>query len=172
MSIAELSILILVLFTLHEFEEIICVRSWILKNENNPKLKKEMFIAGKSHYSSSETLSIMIMEEFILLSGLLWAAIAFKNIEVVIAILITYTFHLFFHIFQSIQFKKWPPGSRTALIEILPVLSVLIYYFLFVPINRTNVFIWTVVFLTILISNLKLLHFIADKIEKWRKKLF
>lgn len=158
-------------FILHEFEEIICVRSWILKNESNPKLKKEMFIAGKSHYPSTETLSIMIAEELILLAALLLAAIALGNIEIAIEIFIAYTIRLIFHIFQAIQFKKWQPGSRTALIEIALVLSILIYCFLFVSLNSTTVLIWTFVFLTILIANLKLLHFSANKIEKWRKKL-
>ena len=84
MNISELSFIVIFFFTTHEFEEILCIRNWIKKNEKEENLQKETFIAGKEHYPSTETISLMILEEFVIVSIILYVAIKFQSIEVVI----------------------------------------------------------------------------------------
>jgi hypothetical protein len=171
MNVPELSFVIIFFFTIHEFEEIFCVRNWITKNENNKSLQKENFISGKSHYPSTETLSLMIAEEFVIISIILFLSIQFQYIEIVIALFVAYTLHLFFHLFQALKFKKWTPGSRTALITVLPILIILICLFTSEPYSMTAILIWTVVFFSSLLLNLKFLYRMTLKIEKWREKI-
>ena len=52
MSAALLSFIAIVLFMIHEFEEVIWVVPWITKNTNNPTFAKEMFMLGKASYPS------------------------------------------------------------------------------------------------------------------------
>ena len=54
MSLALLSFIVLSLFMIHEFDEIILVKPWIKQNQDHPAYQKEMFIAGKSSYPSAE----------------------------------------------------------------------------------------------------------------------
>jgi hypothetical protein len=171
MNVPELSFVIIFFFIIHEFEEIFCVRSWITKNENNKSLQKESFISGKLHYPSTETLSLMIAEEFVVISIILFFSIKFQNIDTVIALFVAYTLHLFLHLFQALKFKKWTPGSRTALITILPILIILPYLFGSEPHHMTAILIWTVVIFFALLLNLKFLYRMALKIEKWREKI-
>lgn len=169
MSTAELSFLILSLFMIHEFEEIITIRNWIQKNENDKQLSNEMFIKGKKHYQSTETMSLMIMEEFVLASIVLFISVRFQITEMAVGLFIAYTLHLFGHIFQCVKFRKWVPGSRTALITILPVFYIFYITFANNNLNATNTAIWSLALLIALLLNLQLMFRYADKIENWRK---
>ena len=74
MTLAYLSLIILSLFMLHEFDEIILIRPWIEKHRHDPRYRKELFIAGKAHYPSTDTIAVIIAEEYLLASiGLLFA---------------------------------------------------------------------------------------------------
>ncbi len=169
MNTTELSFLILSLFMIHEFEEIITVRNWIQKNGSDKKLTNEMFIKGRKHYQSTETISIMIMEEFALASIILFIAIKLQITEMAVGLFVAYTLHLFGHIFQYIKFGKWTPGSRTALITILPIFYIFYLTFVNNNLNATNTAIWSLVFLIALLLNLRLMFHYADKIEHLRK---
>ena len=171
MNVPELSFVIIFFFIIHEFEEIFCVRSWIAKNENNKGLQKENFISGKLHYPSTETLSLMIAEEFVVISIILFFSIKFQNIDPVIALFVAYALHLFLHLFQALKFKTWTPGSRTALITIFPILIILTCLFWSEPNHITTILIWTVVFFSALLLNLKFLYHMALNIEKWKEKI-
>lgn len=169
MNTAELSFLILSLFMIHEFEEIITIRNWIQKNKNNKKLSNEMFIKGKKHYQSTETISLMIMEEFVLISIILFTAIRLQIAEIAVGLFIAYSLHLFGHIFQCIKFRKWTPGSRTALITILPVFYIVYITFATNNLNAANTAIWSVALSIALLLNLLLMFRYAGKIENWQK---
>lgn len=86
MSTSFLSFIILSLFMLHELDEIIFIRPWILQNQANKRYLKEMFIAGKNHYLSTENIALMIAEEFLLAFLLLLLAIIFEIPELALAI--------------------------------------------------------------------------------------
>ena len=74
MTIATLSFISLALFMLHEFDEIIWIRPWIAKHQHDPRYQRELFIAGRAHYPSTEAIAFIIAEEYLLASlGLLLA---------------------------------------------------------------------------------------------------
>ena len=115
MSTSFLSFIILSLFMLHELDEIIFIRPWILQNQANKRYLKEMFIAGKNHYLSTENIALMIAEEFLLAFLLLLLAIIFEIPELALAIVFCHTIHLLIHIIQVIKFRRWVPGGFSAL---------------------------------------------------------
>jgi|GEM_PF-1716444 len=98
MTIAHLSLIILSLFMLHEFDEIILVRPWIQKQQHDPRYRKEFFIAGKAHYPSTEAIAVMIAEEYLLASIGLLIAITWHIPELALAFGICHTLHLLVHI--------------------------------------------------------------------------
>ena len=80
-SAALLSFIAIVLFMIHEFEEVIWVVSWNTKNATNPTFAEEMFMLGKASYPSSETMALLILEEFVLASFILLIGIFLKSLK-------------------------------------------------------------------------------------------
>ena len=93
--LAEISFLVISLFMIHEFEEIIFITYWIKNNEKNPKLKNEMFILNKKYYISTEVISIAIAEEFIFAFVLLFVGIRFNSLELILGLTSAHVLHLF-----------------------------------------------------------------------------
>ena len=86
MEIYKLSFITIVLFMIHEFEEIIFVKKFIEKNKVVKDMKNELFVKKKESYPSTETTSLMIAEEFIILSTLLFIASKFSMYEIVLSL--------------------------------------------------------------------------------------
>ena len=152
MSTSFLSFIILSLFMLHELDEIIFIRPWILQNQANKRYLKEMFIAGKNHYLSTENIALMIAEEFLL------------------AIVFCHTIHLLIHIIQVIKFRRWVPGGFSALAT-FPILLLVFYNVVQEPISWPLFTFFTVILMVFLIVNLAFLHCKAKKLETWIYKI-
>jgi hypothetical protein len=150
----------------HEFEEIICVKSWIQKNRNNKKLSKEMFIKGEKYFPSTEVISLMILEEFIVVSIILYIAIKTSILEIVVALFIAYTLHLIGHLFQALKFRVWTPGSRTTAITLLPIFFIFYLVFSTENLNITKTIILTIVFAIVFALNLQFLHRAGSRMTK------
>lgn len=157
----------IVLFMIHEFEEIILVCPWIAKKKNDPKFANEIFVSGRAHYLSAETIAALILEEFVLASLLLLVGILFKLPELVLAITLGHTFHLFSHIGQAIKFRTWVPGSLTAALTLpLLVLSIIVFCFS-QTISWILLLMLTIIIFFLLLLNLRFLHQQAAKVERF-----
>ena len=162
MSLALLSFIVLSLFMIHEFDEIILVKPWIKQNQDYPAYQKEMFIAGKSSYPSTESLALMIAEEFILAFLLLLVAILCRFSELALAITICHTLHLLGHISQVIKFRSLVPGGLTAVLTFPILLVILAVYF-----SWTLLILLSILVMLALLSNLLFLHKQAPEIHAW-----
>ncbi len=167
MSAALLSFIAIVLFMIHEFEEIIWVVPWITKHANNPAFANEMFMLGKASCPSSETMALLILEEFVLASFILLIGILLKKPEIVAAITIGHTLHLFSHLSELFRFQTWVPGTITAVLTVPILLIVLYIFFKTNPINWLQLSIWTIIILVVLLANLSWLHSQAQNVERW-----
>ena len=94
MTISGFALITLVLFMVHEFEEIIFVRRYIDKHADNNRYHDELFVAGQDHYPSTATIAAMIAEEFVVACLILCSGIILDSAEVVAAMFIAYTLHL------------------------------------------------------------------------------
>lgn len=109
MEIYKLSFITIVLFMIHEFEEIIFIKKFIEKNKVLKDMKNELFVKKKESYPSIETTSLMIAEEFIILSTLLFIASKFSMYEIVLSLFIVYIAHLVPHIYDAFRYRKFSP---------------------------------------------------------------
>ena len=105
------------LFMVHEFEEIICVRPYIKRHREDEKFAAEMFVAGGDQvYPSTESIALMIGEEFVLSVIIMLVGIAVGSIEIVLAPFIAFTLHLIPHALEALRFPGWarqPDGGAT-----------------------------------------------------------
>ena len=161
MEIYKLSFITIVLFMIHEFEEIIFIKKFIEKNKVLKNMKNELFVKKKESYPSTETTSLMIAQEFIILSTILFIASEFRMYEIVLSLFIVYIAHLVPHIYDALRYRKFSPGSRTSFI-IFPLGILMIWN---VILNKEINFVIIIGFLMIL--NLMFLHKISKKIDKY-----
>ena len=167
MEIYKLSFIAIVLFMIHEFEEIIFIKKFIEKNKVVKDMKNELFVKKKESYPSTETTSLMIAEEFIILSTLLFIASEFRMYEIVLSLFIVYIAHLVPHIYDVLRYRKFSPGSRTSFI-IFP-LGILIIWNVILnkEINLVIFILCVIVIGFLMILNLIFLHKISKKIDKY-----
>ena len=170
MEIYKLSFIIIVLFMIHEFEEIIFIKKFIEKNKVVKNMKNELFVKIKESYPSTETTSLMIAEEFIILSTLLSIASEFRMYEIVLSLFIVYIAHLVPHIYDALRYRKFSPGSRTSFI-IFPLGILIIWNVILNKEINFVIFILCVIIIGFLmILNLIFLHKISKKIDKYLRK--
>lgn len=167
MSLDFLSFILLSLFIIHEFDEIVLVKPWIKQNQDHPAYQKEMFIAGKSSYPSTESLALMIAEEFVLAFLLLLVAIFCHFSELALAVTICHALHLLGHVSQVIQFRSWVPGGLTAVLTFPILLVVLVVYLSQNSVSWTLLILLSILVMLALLSNLLFLHKQAPKIHAW-----
>ena len=170
MEIYKLSFITIVLFMIHEFEEIIFIKKFIEKNKVVKDMKNELFVKKKESYPSTETTSLMIAEEFIILSTLLFIASEFNMYEIALSLFIVYIAHLVPHIYDALRYRKFSPGSLTSFI-IFPLGILIIWNVILNKEINLIIFILCVIisgFLMIL--NLLFLHKISKKIDKYLQK--
>ena len=167
MEIYKLSFIAIVLFMIHEFEEIIFIKKFIEKNKVVKDMKNELFVKKKESYPSTETTSLMIAEEFIILSTLLFIASEFRMYEIVLSLFIVYIAHLVPHIYDALRYRKFSPGSRTSFI-IFPLGILIIWNVILNKEINLVIFILCVIIIGFLmILNLIFLHKISKKIDKY-----
>ena len=170
MEIYKLSFIAIVLFMIHEFEEIIFIKKFIEKNKVVKDMKNELFVKKKESYPSTETTSLMIAEEFIILSTLLSIASEFRMYEIVLSLFIVYIAHLVPHIYDALRYRKFSPGSRTSFI-IFPLGILIIWNVILNKEINFVIFILCVIIIGFLmILNLIFLHKISKKIDKYLQK--
>ena len=167
MEIYKLSFIAIVLFMIHEFEEIIFIKKFIEKNKVVKDMKNELFVKKKESYPSTETTSLMIAEEFIILSTLLFIASEFRMYEIVLSLFIVYIAHLVPHIYDALRYRKFSPGSRTSFI-IFPLGILMIWnVILNKEINLIILILCVIIIRFLMILNLLFLHKISKKIDKY-----
>ncbi|BBM44441.1 hypothetical protein JMUB4039_0481 [Leptotrichia trevisanii] len=170
MEIYKLSFMAIVLFMIHEFEEIIFIKKFIEKNKIVKHMKNELFLKKKENYPSTETISLMIAEEFIISSILLFTASEFNIYEIVLSLFIVYIVHLIPHMYDAVKYRKFSPGSRTSFV-IFPLGILIIWNIILnTEINLFILILCVVIIGFLLISNLLFLHRTSRKINKYLSK--
>ena len=170
MTLAHLSLIILSLFMLHEFDEIILIRPWIEKHRHDPRYRKELFIAGKAHYPSTETIAVIIAEEYLLASIGLLFAINWHIPELALAFGICHTLHLLVHIAEVLRFRRAVPGGITAVLTFPLLLWLFASYLHQQPLSWPLLLTLTPLVLVAILLNLVWLHRHAADIDSWLHK--
>jgi len=160
--------LLLVVFMIHDFEEIIFFKSWIRKNKDlDEKLPKVLrrFLPDFNNLSTS-AFTLAVAEEFILLSLIILVSVLLNNYVLWLAAFMGFFFHLFIHIGQGIVLKRYVFGLWTsfpALIYCVYVLNEIITNNIF---QTSQIILWTVIGLGLMGVNLIFAHKLAEMFDK------
>jgi hypothetical protein len=114
MQVGVAAFWVIVLFTVHEFEEITRVRSWIIRHGDDPRFARDTWIQRQRSYPSTEAIAVMIGEEIVLFSLVLAVAIWANALPLVIAVATINSAHLVVHLILAARVRAWNPGSISA----------------------------------------------------------
>lgn len=162
-----------IVFMVHEFEEILFVKAWVLKNKNNPKVDRQYWIVTFKKYPiSTATFASLIAEEYIIASSLTIIALQGNFYTFFVGLLIAYAIHLLKHLWDMVRWRRYVPGGPTALAT-LPIIVWMIFgLYAQTMVNLWQATIWVVVLGAGLILNLKLLYKISPYVEKVYRSKF
>ena len=165
MGVGGFAFVTIVLFMVHEFDEIVFIRPYIDRHSGDERYKAEMFVAGARRYPSTELIAAMICEELIVSSLILLAGTLLGSIEVVAATFIAYALHLLAHIREALVFPGWAPGSRTAVLTSPLVAAVLGAIFMMFTVSWPLLAVLTIVIGAGLLANLNLMYRLTGRVD-------
>lgn len=161
-----------IIFMIHEFEEIIFTRWWVNKNRESlprkyPKLGR--IIIEQLGGSSTEASSLIIAEEFLVLSMIVVISALTMNYNLFVGLVTAYSVHLVSHIGQSIFIRQYTPAVVTAILTGIYGVYV-IYFFIerrLLELKKTVVF--SVLLTLFVFLNLIIMHKLTKKIKIWHQ---
>lgn len=96
-------LLVIIVFMLHEFEEIVFIKPWLSRQIDNMRISSHPFWVMRN--ISTSTIALLIAEEFIFFSGIALAAVLFGWYALFEGLLLVYVLHLVGHIVEPIRYK-------------------------------------------------------------------
>ena len=157
-----------IVFIFHDFEEIIFIKPWI--NRNRVWLQDKYPVIAKRMLTYTDKLStsafaMAVFEEFIVLCIVTFTAIYFNFYVLWLAVFMAFSVHLIGHIIQWFFVRRYTPAIVTTII----VLPYSIYGFKTILnmniFTNSEIIIWTIVGIIIMILNLLLAHKIGRIFE-------
>lgn len=160
-------LLFLIVFMVHEFEEILFVKTWVVKNKDKPKFKRQYWVAAFRKYPmSTATFAALIAEEFVVVGALTLAALYGGFYSFFVGLLVAYGIHLLKHIWDMTRWRAYIPGGPTALVTAPIILWMILHLSSQTVINPWHAAIWATLLSIGMILNLKMLYRLSARIEK------
>jgi len=159
-----------VVFMIHEFEEIIMLKPWLQRHRSElrarfPKVAAR--VLPQLERLSISSLSLAIMEEFIVLCIVVAIAAQFALYDLWAGVLIGYLAHAVGHLVQVAIFRRYCPFLWTSLLSVTygaAALSILWWQDLITPVATA---VWTVIAVVLIGVNIGLAYRLAEAFERW-----
>lgn len=146
-SMQSLIWLFIVIFVLHDLEEIIWVESWIKKNKKQvvnkvpTRIKNQL---NKMLNITSGQFAVAVLLEFIIFIPITFIAVEHGKFFMFISINSLFLLHVLTHVGQSLYLRMYTPGVVSAVILVLPYTL-----YLFTRLIREGLITWGLVLLSI-----------------------
>ncbi len=158
-------------FMFHDFEEIIFFKTWLAKNKD--LLRSRFPVLAKRILPHLEKLStagfsLAVAEEFVLLSIITYTSLWLGNYALWFAVFMAFSIHLIGHFIQFVVLRRYVPSIVTSLL-CLPYCIYTLNSFLSAGIfSPSEIILWTIAGLVLMILNLYFAHQLALKFEEWK----
>jgi len=122
-SMEVISLLLPIIFMLHDFEEIIMVDIW---QKKYMKLLEMSTSKPFEHWVSTNSGAIAVLIEFLILLAVSLSSIFFQNYLIWYGVFFVFIVHFVIHYFLSFRFRHYTPGVTTAAI-FMPLCLYILY---------------------------------------------
>jgi len=161
-----------IVFMIHDFEEIIFFKPWIIKNKEHltkkfPKISKR-FLPRMENLSIS-AFALAVAEEFLLLSLITVGSVLFDNYFLWLAAFMGFFVHLLVHLVQWIILKRYIPAIWTTFLAIIYCIYALYEIISNNVFQTLEIALWTVIGFGLVGVNLLFAHKLAEMYDKRQK---
>ena len=165
--------LFLVVFMIHEYEEIIMFRRWIDRNreelrERFPKIESFFTRHGAFDYSTS-TFAVGTAHEFILVSVVSFYSVWTGQYQLWFAALTGYSVHLLMHIVQWIVYRKYVPVIITSLLTLPYCIYSFVEFSKVTVLSFSQMVLWAVIGIVLTILSVFSAFFFMDRFQRWEE---
>jgi uncharacterized membrane protein YjjB (DUF3815 family) len=164
-----------VVFMIHDFEEIIMMRPWLIKNWANLEKRfpaKAIRAMARQKDISVSAYALAVSEELVVLTVFTFLGAECEMYNFWAGFLIGFFIHLLVHIGQFITFSGYVPVIITSIPAAAYCMIALHDLNLSYPLDWKMVTVWAVVSLVIIVVNLLIALKIAQKFDVWLKKYY
>lgn len=158
-----------ILFMIHDFEEIVMVNVWQIRNKEYIKSRENKYIPFNFKASTS-AFSVGVDEEFVIISIVTIFSCLLNNYVIWFGLFIAFIIHFLLHILMCINFKKYVPGLTTSIVFI-PICCFMVYKVnILMHYNIITLLLSIVISTLIFLINIYILHKAVEKISYWLEK--
>ena len=159
-----------ILFMIHDFEEIILLKPWTIRNsdyfQNNfPKFYKKFFNHLK--ILSAESFALGVAEEFVIIVLVVLFANFSNDYKLWLGLFIAFSFHLVIHIIQSIIIKKYVPAIFTTILFLPCCVYIINFIVSNLSINYLILTLYSILGIIIMVGNLIFMHKFMKRFNQW-----
>lgn len=151
------------LFLVHEFEEIVCIRPWLAKYRDDPRVQRQVFWSFRN--TSTSVIAAMIFEEYVIFVAVAFAVVVFEQPAVFAGLMIPYALHLVSHIVEAVRLRLRTPSVLSS-IATLPWCLYAIVDLVSQATNPVTVVIWGLVFAGVISANFALIYRLRPALER------
>ncbi|MDR0298067.1 MAG: HXXEE domain-containing protein [Streptococcaceae bacterium] len=165
-----------ILFMLHDFEEIVMMKSWAVRNESYliqrfPRLGRRMV----SHFKkfSTSSFALAIAEEFFLLSLITVGAMLSPDWQGPwFGAMLVFTLHLAYHVLTAlVLIGRYVVASLTSFLFFPLCIYLISLFFKKFQYRQSRLIFWEFLSFLILVANMIFLHFwLIPHFENWLRK--
>lgn len=160
-----------VLFMFHDFEEIIFIHPWLVRNkEYMKKAHAESKKVPFDFFVSNGSAALCIYEEFIILSVATLLSCIFNDYVVWYGLFVAFTVHLIIHLLFIATQHRYVPGVITSAVVLIPSIYVLYISAIMTGYTWYALSLSGVLVFAFMILNLMLLHQSVKAFDGWLRK--
>ncbi|MBI9013514.1 MAG: HXXEE domain-containing protein [Clostridiales bacterium] len=165
MNLDNLLWLLPTLFIIHDFEEILLIKSW--KRKNQDLFHTPIGFKPYEGFLSTESFSAAVLEELLIFIGVVVYSLYTYNYLVWIGTFFALLIHFVPHILFCIRAKRFVPGALTAIIMLPFSIQILIKVIQVRDYQLIEIILSCLLCVTLFIINLKFLHRLFPKLNQW-----
>ncbi len=158
---------------LHDFEEIIMFKPWLVKNREELKRRFpriDRALSRNHDHLSTSAFAVAVLNEFIIIAFITCAALYFDSYRWWFGALAAFSLHLVVHILQWLIYGKYVPVIITSVLA-LPYCAYTFMEFLkFMDLTREQLWLWTVIGVGLTLASFIPAFFFASCFEKWKNQ--
>lgn len=153
------------LFLVHEFEEIIFIRAWIDRHQDDPRVSRQVFWSFRD--TSTATIAALIFEEY-----LLFTVVAFLTTTTSLGgmffagLLAPYALHLVGHIAEAVSLKMRTPSVTTSALTLPWYAYAIAHLTSLTPDGIPSLIAWSLFFTAIIAANFALLYRVRPHLDR------
>lgn len=168
MTAATLVYITIVLFLVHEFEEMIMIAPWIRRQMRCGSARtRTHYFVHRFAGASQAVIVLMIGIEFLILSAVTITVLTTGWYSLMIGFLIPYVLHLVGHITEWFIYRSYTPSLATSVITLLPCVSVAVALYIVADVTPVSVAASAAVMTLLFAANFGIIQVLEPKAQRW-----